>query len=257
MLLLCNWADGLPFFFFLTSLQSDLWAQRCFTAAWCSCVQFSVLLLEAGGRRAADQSMRRIFIRGCVVVVVFSLKRNSPCEIPTAVEETRSEGLWADPVFARGGADAQAVSFWWKKASDRQTARYSKHSSGTLQEDTLAVLMEQVLGSCTCLNRPGEICPVEEWNKWKPTLRGRGNKILRRYNSLQAPKEQQRTEPHGVFLLLLSFFFFFFSNELTYHERKKWICGDFISSSDPSFTSLTGDSHIYIHSTCHFSCSEL
>lgn len=52
-------------------------------------------------------------------------------------------------------------------------------------------------------------------------------------------------------------FFFFFSNELTYHERKKWICGDFISSSDPSFTSLTGDSHIYIHSTCHFSCSEL
>lgn len=57
------------FFFFLTSLQSDLWAQRCFTAAWCSCVQFSVLLLEAGGRRAADQSMRRIFIRGCGVVV--------------------------------------------------------------------------------------------------------------------------------------------------------------------------------------------
>ncbi|EOB05565.1 hypothetical protein Anapl_06918 [Anas platyrhynchos] len=40
-----------------------------------------------------------------------SIPRNSPCEIPTAVEETRSEGLRADPVFARGGADTQAVSF--------------------------------------------------------------------------------------------------------------------------------------------------
>lgn len=60
-----------PFFFSLTSLQSDLWAQHCFTAAWCSCVQFSVLLLEAGGRRAADQSMRRIFIRGCWFVFFF------------------------------------------------------------------------------------------------------------------------------------------------------------------------------------------
>lgn len=52
-------------------------------------------------------------------------------------------------------------------------------------------------------------------------------------------------------------FFFFFFNELTYHERKKWIRGAFISSCDPSFTSLTGDSHSYIHSTCRFGCSEL
>lgn len=70
-------------------------------------------------------------------------------------------------------------------------------------------------------------------------------------------RKSKGQKSHGVFLLLLLSAFFFFFNELTYHERKKWICRDFISSSDPSFTSLTGDSHIYIHSTCHFSCSEL
>lgn len=76
---------------------------------------------------------------------------------------------------------------------------------------------------------------------------------------MRAPKEERKDRTSWCVLLVVVelLFFFFFFNELTYHERKKWIRGAFISSCDPSFTSLTGDSHSYIHSTCRFGCSEL
>lgn len=85
-------------------------------------------------KRAEGEQLTRA-CRGYALEAVFFLKLNSTCEIPPAAEEAVSVGLQVDPGFARGGAYARAVSFWWKK-SFRQAdcallkARLSQPSGG-------------------------------------------------------------------------------------------------------------------------------